>query len=624
MIQEWFGFHMPTFPGSEYLTALFGTALFFYGGLVFLRSAIVELKNRQPGMMTLISLAISTAYIYSMATALGYGSTDFFWELATLITIMLLGHWMEMRSIQNAQGALNELAKLLPETVELIDGRILSLSELKIGDVFIVKPGGKIATDGLVIRGSSEVNESMLTGESMPITKTEGSMMIGGTINGSGSLQIKVEKIGTNTLLSGIMRLVSEAQAAKSRVQVLADRAAFYLTFIALGVGILTLIAWLQVGESTAFAIERTVTVLVIACPHALGLAIPLVTAISTSLAARNGILVRDRKALEAARLADVVLFDKTGTLTKGELGVKDIFPINIDEQTLVRFAAVAETFSEHPIARAVLVYAKRLNIKIPQGENFSSLAGRGVYVEVEDKHIYVGGPNLLKELQVMIPDNLSSLTTDSIHRRESIFYVVADKVVVGALTVADELREESVDAIKSLRELGVRVAMVTGDAKQVAESVADQLGITEIYAEVLPQGKTDIVKQLQNDGVRVVMVGDGVNDAPALAQANVGIAIGTGTDVAIESAGILFAGNDPRSIVRIIALSRATYTKMMQNLFWATGYNVIAIPLAAGALSAWGIILSPAVGAVLMSLSTVIVALNAQTLRKLKLYATL
>jgi Cu2+-exporting ATPase len=575
-------------------------------------------------MMTLISLAITTAYFYSLVTVLGYGSTDFFWELATLITIMLLGHWMEMRSIQSAQGTLNELAKLLPDTVELVDGRTLPLSELKIGDVFVVKPGGKIATDGLVIQGGSEVNESMLTGESLPITKTEGSMVIGGTINGSGSLQIKVEKIGTGTLLSGIMKLVLEAQASKSRVQVLADRAAFYLTFIALGAGILTLFVWLQVGESTAYAIERTVTVLVIACPHALGLAIPLVTAISTSLAARNGILVRDRKALEEARLADVVLFDKTGTLTKGELGVKNIFPINTDEQTLVRFAAAVETFSEHPIARAVLAYAKRLNIEIPQGVNFSSFAGRGVQVEVEGKNIYVGGPNLLKELSVMIPDNLSHLTKDSILRGESILYVVANNVVIGALTVADELREESVDAIKSLRQMGVRVAMVTGDAKQVAESVADQLGITEIYAEVLPQGKTNIVKQLQNDGVRVVMVGDGVNDAPALVQANVGIAIGTGTDVAIESAGILLAGNDPRSIVRIITLSRATYSKMMQNLLWATGYNVIAIPLAAGVLSSWGIILSPAVGAILMSLSTIIVALNAQTLRKLKLYATL
>lgn len=621
LVGDWLGFTMPKFAGSAYISPIFATIIFFYGGWVFIAGSIVEIRGRQPGMMTLISLAIVTAYAYSLATVLGFGNGDFFWELATLITIMLLGHWMEMRSIQNAQGALRELAKLLPDSVELENGTVVPLDKLSVGDVFIVRPGGKIAADGIVISGSSEVNESMLTGESLPVAKGEGDHAIGGTINGSGALRMRVEHVGNQTTLSGIMRLVAEAQQSKSRVQVLADKAAFYLTYVALGAGLITLFVWLIFDASPSHAVERMVTVLVIACPHALGLAIPLVTSISTTLAARGGMLVRDRKALEEARRANVVLFDKTGTLTLGELGVREVVAIDGDSAGLLSYAAAAESFSEHPIAKAVVSHAQKLGLEKKTAENFAALPGKGVTVMVGSEKVYVGGPNLLKELALQISNTTSEHAQTFLKRGESVLYVIVDNILRGVISVADTVRPESREAVELLHNAGVRVAMVTGDAQPVAASIARELGIKEVYAEVLPQDKTTIVKKLQEKNDKVIMVGDGVNDAPALVQADVGIAIGTGADVAIESAGILLAGNDPRGVVKIIALSRATYGKMMQNLFWATGYNILAIPLAAGVLAPWGILLSPALGAVLMSASTIIVALNAQLLRKVNLY---
>lgn len=620
-VQSWFGFEI-AFPGSQYLPAVFGTIIFVYGGLVFLRSAKSELAMRQPGMMTLISMAISVAFIYSSLVTLRIViGMDFWWELATLVTIMLLGHWLEMASISSAQGALGELAKLLPDEAELIHHgkpHKVAVAELKIGDVLLVRPGAKIPADGVVVKGSSEIDESMLTGESKPVSKSLGATVIGGTINSHGSLTIKTMKIGDDTALAGIMKLVADAQNSRSKTQILADKAAYWLTFVALGAALATWLSWWALGASAGFIFERVVTVLVIACPHALGLAIPLVTSISTTIAAKNGLLVRDRLALEAARNIDVVLFDKTGTLTHGKQGVVDI--VSKDTKRTLSLAAALEQDSEHPIARAIVSHAASLDITQLAVTNFSSLPGRGVRARLDRTDVYVGGDQLLGELEIKLPKPMATASEKAAANGHTVVYVIEGRRVTGAIMLADTIRDESVQAVRSLRSAGKRVAIVTGDSPGVAAWVANSLDIDEYFASVLPENKASIVAQLQADGSRVAMVGDGVNDAPALVRADIGIAIGAGTDVAIESAGIILASSDPRGVAHVITLSQHTYRKMSQNLVWATGYNVLAIPLAAGVASSIGFVLSPALGAVLMSLSTIIVAANAQLLRRLRL----
>ena len=616
-IQSWLHFSSPKFLGSQYIPLVFGTILFLYSGQIFIKGAIAEIKSGQPGMMTLISQAIIVAYLYSVAATLFLKGTEFFWELSTLITIMIFGHWMEMRSVMNAQGALKELAKLLPDMAELENGQKVSVSILKVGDVVLVRPGAKVPADGIVLDGSSSVDEAMITGESESIKKIKDNTVIAGTVNGNGSLKIKVNKIGENTALAGIMRLVAQAQKSQSKAQILADKAAFYLTIIATLSGIATLMVWLASGKGATFAFERTVTVLVIACPHALGLAVPLVTAISTSLAARNGLLIKKRIALEAARNIDIVLFDKTGTLTKGEHGVVDIWPNSeFSNDYLLKIAAAVEANSEHPIAQAVVKKANELGIAILSVENFTAIPGKGVKAIIDSKEFFVGSPKLMEEKNINL-GQLSTKVNQAGIEGKTVIYVFEQNNFIGTITTADLIREQSKQAVIGLKSMGIRVAMLTGDSEAVAKYVARNLDIFEYFAQVLPEHKSDKVKELQKDGSRVAMVGDGVNDAPALAQADIGIAIGAGTDVAIESAGIILVKSDPRDIVKIIKLSKATYSKMVQNLVWATGYNVIAIPLAAGL---FGIFLPAAVGALLMSASTVIVALNAQFLRKLNL----
>lgn len=620
-VQGWFGFSL-IFPGSMYIPALFGTIIFLYGGIVFLKGAKAELRDRAPGMMTLISMAISVAFVYSIAVTFSLvKGMDFWWELATLVTIMLLGHWLEMASVQNAKGALKELAKLLPDEAELADGTKVPTGELKHGDIVLVRPGARIPSDGDVVSGESDVNESMLTGESKPVHKAAQSAVIGGTINGSGSLTVSITKVGADTALAGIMKLVADAEASRSKTQILADRAAFYLTFLALGAAVVTAVAWALTGASTGFILERVVTVLVIACPHALGLAVPLVTAISTTKAANHGLLIRKRVALESARNIDVVLFDKTGTLTKGEQGVVDIVAVE-DRDTVLKSAAAVERESEHPIARAIVTAAKDANLTLPQATSFSALAGRGAKAIINGKTTYVGGPRLIEEVEAELPYVIKQAEEKASAEGKTVVYIIHDDTVQGAIMLADVIRDESKEAVMALQQMGKRVAMLTGDSKGVAAWVAGELGLDEYFAEVLPEHKAETVNKLQQDGRKVAMVGDGVNDAPALTQADIGIAIGAGTDVAIESAGIVLASSDPRGVASIVKLSHATYRKMQQNLAWATGYNVIAIPLAAGVTAAAGFVLSPAFGAVLMSLSTIIVAVNAQLLRRLNLSA--
>jgi len=585
-----FGWSAPDFQGSDFLPLILGSIVFFYGGWVFLTGAWRELQARLPGMMTLIGIAISAAYFWSIYAVFA-GEDALFWELTTLITIMLLGHWMEMRAVSGAQGALKELSKLLPDTAEVVrDGRTetVMLSKLREGDMVFVRPGSKIPADGTVIDGESDVNESMITGESKPVSKKEGVSVIAGTINGDGALKIKVSNIGEKTFLAGVMRLVAEAQASKSRLQILSDRAALYLTVVAVVGGLVTLIAWLAAGADAGFAVARLVAVLVIACPHALGLAVPLVASISTTLAARQGFLVKQRLALEAARSIDVVLFDKTGTLTQGEFGV-----VSFTSAETLALAAAVDSHSEHPIARGIVAEAKKRGIVIKETRNFKRIPGVGGEAEVEGRKVFVG------------------------HRGGSDIQVEVDGVAVGSIRVADKIRPEAGKAITTLKQMGLKVAMITGDSEDVAKQVAGELGIDEFFARVLPGQKSEKVKLLQSKGQKVAMVGDGINDAPALTQADLGIAIGAGTNVAIESAGIILVRNDPRDIVKIIKLSRLTYSKMIQNLFWATGYNVVALPLAAGAMVSKGIILEPALAAVFMSLSTVIVAINAMLLKK-------
>ena len=614
--QHWLGYAAPVFPGSTLIPPVLGTIVFLYGGLVFLRGARTELADRQPGMMTLISLAIVVAFVTSWAGTLGLFQVEIWWELATLITIMLLGHWLEMRSIAQARGALSALAELLPDTAERITAagtETVPLSALVVADVVLVRPGARVPADGVVAEGSADVDESMITGESAAVPKAPGDKVIAGTVAAGGSLRVRVSAVGEETALSGIMRMVADAQASASRAQALADRAAAILFYVALGSGIVTFVFWWLDGDREG-ALVRTATVLVIACPHALGLAIPLVIAISTSLGARNGLLVKNRIALERARELKVVIFDKTGTLTKGQPALVDIAAT--DESELLRLSASVEADSEHPIARAIVAGANARGIKPSTATAFESLAGRGARATVDGRVIAVGGPRLLADLGLEPVPAAEAWGRDG----RTVLHVVEDGRVLGALAVEDEIRPESAEAITQLHEMGIKVAMITGDSQLVADSVARRLGIDEVAAQVLPGDKAAAVKRFQEGGRKVAMVGDGVNDAPALATADVGIAIGAGTDVAVESAGIVLVRSDPRDVVGAIRLSRATYNKMIQNLVWATGYNLIAIPIAAGVLVPWGLDLPMAVGAVAMSLSTIIVAANAQLLRRLTL----
>jgi P-type Cu2+ transporter len=621
MIQEWFGYTAPSFPGSDWIAPVLGTVIFVYGGSPFLKGAVQEAKDRQPGMMLLIGMAITVAFVASAATTFGWFDLDFWWELAALITIMLLGHWMEMRAIGQARGALAALAELLPDEAERVisDGtETVSTAELRVDDVVLVRPGGRIPADGEIISGEVEVDESMVTGESKPVAKEVGEEVVAGTVATDNSIRVRITAVGDDTALAGIQRLVADAQQSKSRAQVLADRAAALLFYVAVGAAVVTVISWL-VADQPDQAVVRTVAVLVIACPHALGLAIPLVIAISTGMAARNGILVKDRLALERMRSIDTVLFDKTGTLTKGSHRVSAVSAVDGDDDRLLTVAAAVESDSEHPLARAI-VSAARERGEIPRAEGFESMSGRGVQARVNGSEVAVGGPTLVREREIEIPAEIEEATSEWKERGAAVLYVVEDGRVTGAMSLEDEIRPESREAIDELHRLGVKVAMITGDARQVADAVGAELNIDEVLAEVLPEDKHSKVAELQRDGRQVAMVGDGVNDAPALAQADVGIAIGAGTDVAIESAGIVLASDDPRGVVSIRRLSGAGYRKMVQNLVWATGYNVVAIPLAAGALAWAGIVLAPAAAAVLMSASTVIVAVNAQFLRRLDL----
>ncbi|MHA7241445.1 heavy metal translocating P-type ATPase [Arthrobacter sp. TMS1-12-1] len=627
-----FGYMPPEFPGSRWIAPILGTVIFVYGGAPFLKGGVTELKSRQPGMMLLIAMAISVAFIASWITTLGVGGfdLDFWWELALLVVIMLLGHWMEMRALGSAAGALDALAALLPDEADRVTGtgtdarvETVPVSSLVTGDVVLVRSGARVPADGQIVDGVAEFDESMITGESRTVSRTAGETVVAGTVATDNAVRVQVTAVGADTTLAGIQRLVAEAQASSSRAQALADRAAALLFYFALGAGILTFIAWMLLG-SPDDAVIRTVTVLVIACPHALGLAIPLVIAISTERAAKAGVLIKNRIALERMRTIDVVLFDKTGTLTEGQHAVTATTTVNgVSEAELLALAGAAEADSEHPVARAI-VTAARSNPAAADlgytGTGFASMTGRGVRATVRGHDVAVGGPNMLKELGLTTPADIAGTVQEWVGRGASVLHIIRDGAVIGAVRLEDKVREESRAAVKALQDRGVKVAMITGDARQVADVVGQELGIDEVFADVLPQDKDSKVTELQSRGLRVAMVGDGVNDAPALARAEVGIAIGAGTDVAMESAGVVLAGNDPRAVLAMIDLSRASYRKMIQNLIWATGYNVLAVPLAAGVLAFAGILLSPAAGAVLMSVSTIVVALNAQLLRRIDL----
>ncbi len=625
LFQDLFGYTAPQFPGSEWLAPVLASVIYWYGGWVFLTGALAELRARAPGMMTLVALAITTAYFYSLAITSGLvAGMPFYWELATLVTIMLLGHWMELRAVGSAQSALTELAKLLPDTAErVVDGQTeeVPVAELRPGDLVLVRPGARIPADGTVVEGQSDVNESMMTGESRPVDKAPGAEVIGGTVNGSGSMRIRVGKTGDQTVLAGIMQLVQEAQSSRTRAQALADRAAYWLTLIAIGVALVALVGWTLVQGFDNYTLERVVTTLVVACPHALGLAIPLVIAISTTLSARKGILVRDRMALETARELDVVVFDKTGTLTKGEQGLVDLTTANgLGEEQALALTAAVEADSEHMLARALVDAAQERGLRVPHADQFQALPGRGVQAQVDGRVLQVGGPRLLEQEGVEVPQAFVERTRTWGERGQTVVYLLERQRPLAAFALADIIRPESREAVDALKKLGVRVAMLTGDSEDVARWVANELRIEEYFAQVLPERKNEKIRELQRGGAKVAMVGDGVNDAPALAQADVGIAIGAGTEVARASADIVLIKNDPRDVARIITLSRATYRKMVENLAWAAGYNVVALPLAAGALAPLGIILPVWLGAVLMSASTIIVAINAQTLRGLRL----
>ena len=622
MIQHWLNFMPPAFPGSQYVPFVFSTIIFFYGGLVFIKGAWGELKTKLPGMMTLISLAIVTAYVYSVATQFFIDGDGFFWELATLVTIMLLGHWLEMKSVAKAENALDAISKLLPDKAEkLINGepKQVLVNELKVGDLVLIRPGASIPVDGVIIDGSSSVDEAAITGESKPVSKTVNDEVVAGTGNQDGSLTVKITKLGNETALAGIMRLVAEAQSSKSNVQILADKAAFYLTLIAIATAAVTFIVW-TVNKDASFALERTVTVLIIACPHALGLAIPLVVAISTALSARNGLLVRKRLALESARNLDWVLFDKTGTLTKGEHGVTDIWAAKgYTKEDILHLTASLEQNSEHIVGKGIVKKAQDNRVHLDEVQDFKALPGLGVRGKLHGKDTFTAASyRYITENQLNVPKEIGQKSEQAAKKGKTEVYLIkGDKEVIGVIALADIIRDESKQTIATLKQLGIKTAMITGDSKGVADYVAKQLELDHYFAEVRPENKAAKVKELQANGAHVAMVGDGINDAPALTQADIGIAIGAGTDVAIKSADIILVNSNPQDVIKIIKLSKATYRKMRQNLVWATGYNIFAIPLAAGVLFSAGILLAPALGAVLMSLSTVIVAVNAQLLRR-------
>ena len=620
MIQKLLGFDkILRFPGDLYVLFALASIIYLYGGYPFIKGFFDEIRTRKPGMMTLIAIAITTAYLYSSIVVFGLKGKIFFWELVTLIDIMLLGHWIEMKSILGASRALEELAKLMPSDAHKImpDGTIMDvpLNELKEGDIVLVKPGEKVPADGIVIEGETTVNESMLTGESKPVLKKKGSTVIGGAINGEGSITVKVLKTGKDSFLSQVIELVKEAQESKSKTQDLANRAAVWLTVLALTGGVITFLIWtIIVSKDVAFALERTVTVMVITCPHALGLAVPLVVAVSTAISAKNGLLIRDRAAFEKARNIQAIIFDKTGTLTKGEFGVTDVltFTDDVTEEEILKYAASVESHSEHPIAKAITTAVNEL-FKV---EEFKSIPGKGAEGKVNGKHIMIVSPGYLREKGMVLKDERAERIAS---QGKTIVYVLIDGQLRGAIALADIVRPESKKAISMLKKMGIKCMMLTGDNKQVAKWVAEEIGLDEYFAEVLPHEKSQKVKEIQSRGLVVAMTGDGVNDAPALAQADVGIAIGAGTDVAVETADIVLVRNNPQDVVAIIGLARATYRKMIQNLAWATGYNAFAIPLAAGVLYSRGVLLSPAMGAVLMSLSTIIVAINARFLKVVK-----
>jgi len=621
MFQDLLGYRAPDFPGSAWIPPVLGTVIFFHGGWPFLTGAVEEARSRQPGMMLLIGLAITVAFVASVATEFDAFDLDFWWELAALIAIMLLGHWQEMKAIGQASNALAALAELLPDEAELVTNegvRTVPMAELGEGDVVLVRPGARIPADGHVIEGDADVDESMLTGESRPVRKSPDDRVTAGTVALDSALRVTVDAVGENTTLAGIQRLVEEAQSSRSRAQALADRAAAFLFYVATASGIITFIVWTALGDQRD-AVERTVTVLVIACPHALGLAIPLVISISTALAARNGILVKDRMALEKMREVDVVLFDKTGTLTAAQHIVTGMAAPGGDPDEVLRLAAAVESDSEHPLARAIVSAAKEKG-EIPKSTGFRSMTARGVEATVGGRSLAVGGPKLMRERDLDVPSAIDDEVDEWKSRGAAVLYLVEERQVLGAFALEDRIRPESYGAVVGLHALGIKVALITGDAKQVAAAVAKELGIDEFFAEVLPEDKDSAVAELQSRGHIVAMVGDGVNDAPALARADVGIAIGAGTDVAIESAGVILASDDPRGVKSVIKLSKASYRKMVQNLVWATGYNAFAIPLAAGVLTWAGFSLSPAAGAVLMSVSTIVVAANAQLLRNVDL----
>ncbi|MGE3801774.1 MAG: heavy metal translocating P-type ATPase [Candidatus Kapaibacterium sp.] len=622
MLLEWFGFgNTFSFTGDQWVLLGLSTFVYFYGGLPFLRGMVGEVKEKRPGMMTLVSMAISVAFFYSAAIIWGLSGTVFFWETVTLIDLMLFGHWIEMRSVLGASYALEALVKLMPTEAHLVgdSGTIedVQVSELRNGNRIVIRPGEKVPADGVVVEGSSSLNESMLTGESLPVEKNEGKNVVAGSINGTGSLTVVVTKTGEESYLSQVITLVREAQSSKSRTQDLANRAAFILTMVALYVGVITFFVWVWVvGESLSFSIERMVTVMVIACPHALGLAIPLVVAVSTSISARNGLLIRNRGAFERARLLDTVVFDKTGTLTRGEFGVTDILPFDGQStpEELLRLAAAVEGGSEHPLAEGVVRTARERKVTIPDFSGFQSITGRGVRAMVEGSEVEILSPGGVEAEGMTIPEH--EKVQELSKQGKTLIFLLRDQKLLGALALADVIREESREGVRRLHEMNIDVIMLTGDKQEVGEWVAEEIGLDRVFAEVLPDQKSAAIVELQKEGKTVAMAGDGINDAPALATADVGIAIGAGTDVAVETADIVLVRSDPRDAVSVIELSRATYKKMVQNLWYAAGYNIVAIPLAAGVLAGVGVLLTPAIGAILMSLSTVAVAINAKLLR--------
>jgi Cu2+-exporting ATPase len=612
MIQQWFHFNI-AFNGSAYLLFALSTIIFFYGGWPFLTGLVAELKSKKPGMMTLVAFAISVAYIYSAATVFGLKGMDFFWELATLILIMLLGHWIEMKSVAGASKELELLVQLMPSDAHLVNGNQImevKTDTLKEKDVILVKPGEKVAADGNIVEGESYLNESMLTGESTPVHRIKGDKVIAGSLNGNGAIRVSVSHSSKDSYLSQVVKLVNDAQKAKSKTQLLADKAAQWLTIIAITAGIVTFGVWLAFGKDLAFCIERMVTVIVICCPHALGLAVPLVVAKSTALSAKNGLLIKNRTAFENSRKITTLVFDKTGTLTVGKFEVSKIVSLKegFTENDLVRFAAALEQNSEHPIATGIIQKAKELSITVPKAENFNAITGKGVEAQVEGKKISIVSPGYLKENNILLPEKSDA--------SETVVYILLDNVSIGYIALSDQIRPESAEAIKTLHDNGIKSVLITGDNANVAKSVSDKLGIDKFYAEVLPHEKLEKIKELQTAGEYVAMTGDGVNDAPALAQADIGIAVGSGSDIAAETAGIILVNSNPKDIASLILFGKATYRKMIQNLIWATGYNVIALPLAAGVLYKWNIMLSPATGAALMSLSTIVVAINASLLK--------